>query len=41
MVDGNYVLPSRPGYSSMHTVSIEEYAYPGGGFWSGLTATPH
>ena len=32
---GNYVLPSRPGYSAeMHQASIEEYAFPDGEYWS-------
>ncbi|MFC3495864.1 L-fuconate dehydratase [Glycomyces rhizosphaerae] len=36
VANGNYVLPSRPGYSAeMHRASIEEYAYPGGGYWKG------
>jgi L-fuconate dehydratase len=33
---GNYALPSQPGYSArMHRSSVEEYAYPDGGYWSG------
>ncbi|WP_335987577.1 L-fuconate dehydratase [Glycomyces sp. MUSA5-2] len=32
--NGNYVLPSKPGYSAeMHTASIEEFAYPDGAHW--------
>ncbi|NUQ88383.1 MAG: L-fuconate dehydratase [Glycomyces artemisiae] len=32
--NGNYVLPSKPGYSAeMHTASIEEFAYPDGTHW--------
>ncbi|PRY59958.1 L-fuconate dehydratase [Glycomyces artemisiae] len=32
--NGNYVLPSKPGYSAeMHTASIEEFAYPEGAHW--------
>ncbi|GAA2148620.1 L-fuconate dehydratase [Glycomyces algeriensis] len=34
--NGNYLLPSRPGYSAeMYTASIEEFSYPDGGYWSG------
>jgi L-fuconate dehydratase len=36
VADGNYALPSRPGYSAqMHWSSVEEYTYPDGGYWSG------
>jgi L-fuconate dehydratase len=40
---GNYVLPSKPGYSAeMHRSSIEEYTYPGGGYWANREeAAPH
>jgi L-fuconate dehydratase len=33
--NGNYLLPSRPGYSAeMYTASIEEFAYPDGSYWA-------
>jgi L-fuconate dehydratase len=33
--NGNYLLPSRPGYSAeMHAASIEEFAYPDGAYWA-------
>jgi L-fuconate dehydratase len=39
VANGNYALPSRPGYSAeMHRSSIEEYAYPGGGYWTSRDA---
>ncbi|MQM25858.1 L-fuconate dehydratase [Glycomyces albidus] len=39
VVDGNYVLPSRPGYSAeMRAESIAEFTYPGGGYWAGRVA---
>ncbi|MFB9660249.1 L-fuconate dehydratase [Glycomyces mayteni] len=32
---GNYVLPSRPGYSAqMHDASVAEFAYPDGEYWA-------
>lgn len=34
VVDGNYVLPSLPGYSAeMHAESIAEFSFPDGGYW--------
>jgi L-fuconate dehydratase len=39
VVDGSYVLPSRPGYSAeMFVGSIEEYRYPDGSYWSSSAA---
>ena len=36
--DGRYVPPSAPGYSiTMHRASLEEYAYPDGEAWAGVT----
>ncbi|THV36428.1 L-fuconate dehydratase [Glycomyces buryatensis] len=33
--NGNYILPSRPGYSAeMHPASIAEYSYPLGEYWT-------
>ncbi len=35
VVDGNYVLPSLPGYSAeMHEESIAEFSFPDGGYWT-------
>ncbi|WP_374009132.1 L-fuconate dehydratase [Leifsonia sp. LS-T14] len=34
VVDGNYILPSKPGYSSeMLEDSVAEYSYPDGRYW--------
>jgi L-fuconate dehydratase len=34
VVDGNYTLPSRPGYSAeMFAESVAEYSYPDGAYW--------
>ena len=36
VVDGHYVLPTRPGYSAeMHAASIAAYSFPSGGYWAG------
>jgi L-fuconate dehydratase len=35
--NGNYLLPSRPGYSAqMYESSIAEYEYPFGGYWAAV-----
>ena len=34
--NGAYVLPTAPGYSAeMHSGSVEEFAFPNGGYWAG------
>ncbi len=36
--DGRYVVPETPGYSiEMHPESLEEYAFPEGAAWAGVT----
>ncbi len=38
VVDGNYVLPSRPGYSAeMFESSVAEFTYPHGSYWLSTT----
>lgn len=35
--NGNYVLPSQPGYSArMYDSSIAEYSFPSGSYWAGV-----
>lgn len=37
---GNYLLPSRPGYSAqMHEASVAAHSYPGGAVWAGGDAS--
>ena len=37
---GNYLLPSRPGYSAqMRGSSVAAHSYPGGAVWSGGDAS--
>ncbi len=34
VVNGSYVIPSRPGYSAeMYSSTVEEFSYPSGNFW--------
>lgn len=34
VVNGSYVIPSRPGYSAeMYSSTLEEFSYPSGNFW--------
>lgn len=39
VVDGNYTLPSKPGYSAeMFDESVAQYSYPDGSYWHALPA---
>jgi L-fuconate dehydratase len=39
VVNGHYVLPSRPGYSAeLHAESVAEYSFPDGAYWVGDAA---
>jgi L-fuconate dehydratase len=39
VVDGHYVLPSRPGYSAeLYAESIAEFSFPEGAYWAGESA---
>jgi len=41
VVDGNYTLPSKPGYSAeMFGESVARYSYPDGGYWRQAALTP-
>lgn len=40
VVDGKYLLPSRPGYSAeVFPSTLEEYSFPNGSYWVGASAS--